>query len=424
MILKRIIYMATVLLIVACTANEESPLADKTVSVSFSANLAYAPTTRTADNTAANAIGSNTALMDAGGFGVFACYTGLHKYVDSNVHPDFMYNEHVTSTDGTNWTYSPLKYWPNGDGETNSSINTGENPHYVSFMAYAPYSDNNESTPVGYCIPSFSHQGELGNPWLTYRLHPNVANQVDLLYASHKEEDTKDESDNIIEAKHPILDWKKPDVSTKVNFVFDHALACVGNKVTIDCSPGLKSQIDNRVNGVTITGAKVEVTSLTIKYTLTAKARLVLWNNGEANWQTIWSEDPICTRAITFIDSNNSIYEKIGTEPATESPFMEAGKGVYYIPIELSGYPQTAVVNLTYRVATYSSSSGSWQYDDEKEGTGTLTLHDYTTAPNDGYKPGRHLYINITLSPMDIALTAAIAPWEEVDPVNVEGEEQ
>lgn len=402
--------MTIVLLTVACTASEDSPLADSTVPVAFSASLTDPPTTRTADNTAANAIGSNTMLKDAGGFGVFACYTGLHKYVDSNVHPDFMYNEHVTSTDGTIWTYSPLKYWPNGEGETNSSINTGENPHYVSFMAYAPYSDNNESTPVGYCIPSFSHQGELGNPWLTYRLHPNVANQVDLLYASHTEE-------------HPILDWKKPDVVTKVNFVFDHALACIGNKVSIDCSSGLKSQIDNRVNGVTITKAKVEVTSLTIEYTLTAKARLVLWNNGEANWQTIWSEAPICSRTITFIDSNHTIYEKNG-ESVTASPFVEDGKGVYYIPVELSGYPQTANVSLTYRVATYSSSSGSWQYDEEKEGTGTLTLHEYTTAPNDGYKPGKHLYINISLSPMDIALKAAIAPWVEIDPVDVEGEEQ
>lgn len=361
---------------------------------------------------------SNVAGLDSkGGFGVFGCYTGLHKYVDSNVTPDFMYNEHVVwqaasppSAEGT-WTYNPIKYWPNGEGTVTG--NTGSNKHYVSFMAYAPYSDNNENNPetnpAGYCIPSFSVQGELGNPWLTYRLHSNVNHQVDLLYARHTNET-------------PILDLTKPAINEKVHFNFDHALACVGDKVTIICSTGLQNQTNSRVVG-SATNAKVEVTGFTIEYTLTSKARLVLWNHGEANWQTIWSEEPICTRTITFVDpeDNNddvTIYAKSTTIPET---FTLQGtwenKGVFYIPKELTGYAQTAKVHITYRIATYSG--GNWIYDSNNIGTATLNLHDYA----DAYKPGKHLYINVTLNQMDIALTAAIAPWQTLEgfPKDVEG---
>lgn len=347
---------------------------------------------------------NNTSLQTEG-FGVFACYTGLHRYSDSNVRPDFMYNEHVTWNLTNNWEYAPLKYWPNGEGEVDG--NTGSNKHYVSFMAYAPYSDTNEpeTNPADYCIPSFSLQGEIGNPWLTYRLHENVEDQVDLLYASH---------DNV---DHPILDWTKPDVNTKVKFVFCHALGCVGDKVTVKLSSALKSQVDSRVVGP-VTNCKVEVTSFEIDYLLTSKARLVLWNQGEANWQTILSETPTCTRHVTLVnpDAPVVVYANKSDIPSaiTLTDTWE-GQGVYYIPVELANYAQTATVKLTYRVSTYNGSS--WNKEFEKEGTASILLRAYGKA-------GEHIYINTNLNPMDISLTAAISPWIEVDPVNVEGIEE
>ncbi|MBQ9660456.1 MAG: hypothetical protein IJV37_04230, partial [Bacteroidales bacterium] len=85
-------------------------------------------------------IPTDEVLRAGSGFGVFACYTGAHKYSESSVSPDFMYNQKVTYNPGIPaWEYSPVKYWPNGEGEPVGE--TGENPHYVSFFAYAPYSD-------------------------------------------------------------------------------------------------------------------------------------------------------------------------------------------------------------------------------------------------------------------------------------------
>jgi len=402
--------LALLPLLTACTNDDSHHVAEGQTAITFDATMAQGAATR-----ANNDINSKANLSGNGGFGVFGCYTGLYRYTDSNVHPDFMYNEHVTSPDdGVNWDYSPVKYWPNGEGE--ESGNTGDVPHYVSFMAYAPWSDNDETAPdtnpAGYCISSFSHQGDLGNPWLTYRLHTDISKQVDLLYASNT-------------VDHPLTDLRKPATNEKLTFQFDHALACVGDKVTIKCSDAIKNQIDNRVRNSTLTNAMIVVTGIQIEYTLTSKARLVLWNNGEANWQTILSEDPVCTRTVTILDpddpaddaDNMPIYAYNTSIPSTITQVNDwEGYGVYYIPIELTGYPQTAKVSITHCTATYSGSS--WKYDVEKTGTATVNLKDYTAA----YQAGKHLYINVTLNQVDITLTAAIAPWVTITQ-EVEGEE-
>ena len=389
-VLKRILYMTLVLLTAACSTSEDdsSLVEGGSVTVAFDAKMGSGITTRASDNI--NIIDNIDALKPADkGFGVFACYTGLHKYEDSNVHPDFMYNEHVTWNSINNvWEYTPLKYWPNGEGEVAGL--TGINPHYVSFMAYAPWCDD---THPNYCIPSFSLQGEVGNPWLTYRLGTTVANQVDLLCA------------------RPLLDQTKPSNGEKLPFVFDHALACVGNEVNTICSSALMSQIRGRVNGSTIKKAKVEVTALSIEYTLTSKARLIFWNKGEMNWQTIFSEDPVCTRTVTFdiaIDEKTiHEYDKPTVDEPTETynPIKKTDQGVFYIPAEFKGYHQTAVVSLTYNIATFNGTD--WTNESTITGSATITLSRYPEA----FQPGKHLYINVTLNPMNIELTAAIAPW-------------
>lgn len=393
------------LLLAACGSDDGATPANTatntggTQPIMFSAGMGAG---KQAPTRAANDINDKPTLSAKGGFGVFGCYTGLHRYSDSNVRPDFMYNEHVTSTDGSIWTYSPLKYWPNGEGETSSGSVTGENPHYVSFMAYAPYSDTHTGAS-GYCIPSFSLQGEIGNPWLTYRLHENVANQVDLLYAKHSNE-------------HPILDQTKPlATDSKVLFDFNHALACVGDKVSINCSDNMKAKLAERASSGT--DIRVDITKLEIVYTLTSKARLVLWNQGEANWQTIYSEQPTCTRTVTLVEDGHTVvaytFDNTVITPGTNK---WDGSGVFYIPTELSGFPQTAQVNLTYRISTYSGSD--WVLGIPKEGSVTINLKDYA----DAYLPGKHLYINVTINDetTSFIVTAAIADWT---PGNGSGED-
>lgn len=384
--------LAAATLLSACSADDERPTAEQCdVPIAFAASLSADSTHATR---AANQI-NDEATLQTKGFGVFACYTGLHKYADVNVRPNFMYNEKVTYS-SSSWTYSPLKYWPNGEGEATG--NTGRFPHYVSFFAYAPYSDNDASdpdaNPAGYCISAFSKQGEVGNPWLTYRLHTDVTQQVDLLCAT------------------PMLDQTKLVDDSKLRFTFGHALACVGDKVSVDCSDAMKTQFGNRVGGG-ITNIRLEVTKLEIVYTLTSKARLVLWNGGEPKWEPIYSEDPVCTRTVTLVDAGNApvvayAYNEAGIT-STQRQSVWNGFGVYYIPIGMPGNPQTATVNVAYQVSTYNGSD--WIPGTTKEGSITLYLNDpnWVTA----YMPGKHLYININVNDegLSFTVTAAIADW-------------
>ena len=69
-----------------------TPISGENQTMAFEATMgtAFKGSTRTPANEM-----TNTSLQ-TDGFGVFACYTGLHGYSDSNVRPDFMYNQLVT----------------------------------------------------------------------------------------------------------------------------------------------------------------------------------------------------------------------------------------------------------------------------------------------------------------------------------------
>ena len=266
---------------VAC--NEIERPEEKIVPISFSAVVSDGIATR------ATGMIDDDASLQAGGFGVFGCYTGLHNYSESDANSSFMYNQKLEWVSGdAHWEYNPVKYWP------------GEEGHKVSFFAYAPYSECNGTG----CIPSCVRYQETADPWVMYRIAENPDDQVDLLYAT------------------PLLDQTKMAVNERLEFTFKHALACVGENVTISTS----------ATGVTLK-------EVSIDYTLTAKGRLVLWNRGSANWTPIQSEDVVTVRSVSLLTS--------GHEPL---PKTFSGQGLFCIPAEAAGYPQKATMHVTYVV--------------------------------------------------------------------------
>ena len=363
--------------------------------ISFSAAMAGEGTTR-----ATGDITTNNGLSTSGGFGVFAAYTGLHKYADSNVSADFMYNQQVTSADdGASWTYSPVVYWPNGEGETGGP--SAANPHYVSFFAYAPYSDAEytaEDEMAGrnadYCISGFSYAHEQTDPWLTYRLHSDVSKQVDLLYAV------------------PRIDQTKQLTNQQISFTFNHALACAGDQLTITMTDGMKSEINALYRG-SGTSVEVRITGVTVTYTLTSKARLSLWSNPEAlqatpNWQPIISEKFTTERTVVLQDMEASpvvMYRYDGTE-ATYNAWQDSGHGVYYIPIETGGNVQTANLAVSYDIVIIRPAGEEKM---TKTGEVTMKLKDYA----DAYQAGKHLYFMATLDYEGggLMLEGILSPW-------------
>lgn len=68
-----------------------------------------------------------------------------------------MYNQAAEYDSKTSaWTYSPIKYWPNRDGDK------------ISFFAYAPYESNGQSgTKTGITISAAT---EAGIPYINFSL--------------------------------------------------------------------------------------------------------------------------------------------------------------------------------------------------------------------------------------------------------------
>mgnify|MGYP002622981482 CR=1 FL=1 len=271
---KYLLFAATAAMMLAGCSNEVDftqddlqQKSDTPTPIQFGTYLGKTGTTRagTAGQITTETLKTGTHAND--GFAVFAFKTGTTAWASADSpKPDFMYNQQV-KWDNTNsvWTYSPVKYWPNGDDNANAANNpsntaTEQSAQKLSFFAYAPYVDAaisettsgivaiNESTTLGGTAPSTdpvstgTGNQKQGHPTITYSLKRtgtegsytydlSAASNVDLLWgekgqASYSEasetDGTQTPSDNY------NTDLTKFNTSEKVAFNFKHALAKFG----------------------------------------------------------------------------------------------------------------------------------------------------------------------------------------------------
>ena len=99
-----------------------------------------------------------------GGFGVLAYYTKQDDFADTNK-PNFMWNQKVTHN-GTNWEYTPVKYWPTKVKDK------------VSFFAYAPYVKNGNAKGI-----VLSGNSVAGAPTATITLPDDPSETIDFVAA-------------------------------------------------------------------------------------------------------------------------------------------------------------------------------------------------------------------------------------------------
>ena len=207
-------------------------------------------------------------LKSSTSFGVYGYYTGTRSdwanditsaLIDADkVWPNFMYNQLVSwDADNSLWYYAPVKFWPNGTGQTDDTRWTGENNEYVSFFAYAPHDDLNVDTENLSTLkndpttdPSYGIKAINGTslqlttltspafyaPTIDYTMNGN-GKKIDLLWAT------------------PQLNHTKPSVNAKIPFTFHHALSAVRvlvQRVYDDDLPGDQvlspdDQVDTRI---------------------------------------------------------------------------------------------------------------------------------------------------------------------------------
>ena len=298
---------ALTLLAVACNREAISPDEGHERLIDFSAYFAQ-------DATKAQGEITGTVFAANDSIGVFACYTGDMVYDLTSVSPDFMYNQKVTYDGGSNWTYSPVKYWPNNSSEK------------ISFFSYYPYISSEKALEAEDGIIGFSNPNAKGDPWLVFKLPKGAPEtQTDLLYGT------------------PNFNVSKGTIAGKVSFTLNHALACIADEVTVKMSPELYERMHGDLD--------ISITGLQIVYNnLTNKARLVLNSVGEPNWKEVISGELLTSREYSNLNIENKTFSKdAATNP--DAITIDSGNGLFYIPLQVAGQdrPQ-AEITLFYTV--------------------------------------------------------------------------
>ena len=208
--MRRIIcFLFLIVLMVGCSKDEVTPEVDTAPEVDTSGAILF--TASRPSSYITRSMIENVEALQSAGFGVFAYYTGDQNWstAGTSTIPNFMYNQQVRWA-SEQWTYSPVKYWPNNNNPADDSGATGsESKNYLSFFAYAPYD--------AAFITGLSANNAVGAPTVNYTWGADN----DLLYAVQTDRykyDINDANDN-------------GRVGDYVPFVFRHALAKVQFKV-------------------------------------------------------------------------------------------------------------------------------------------------------------------------------------------------
>ena len=286
-----LLLMAMTLVVMACTGIEdmagtpEQERSAQQLPVAFSAYVNRSTTRGGATGQLTTDGTGGTTSLRTKGFGVFGFYTGSRLYNQMSL-PNFMYNQQVTKAGtGTDWTYSPIKYWPNENG-TNGS----QDADYLSFFAYAPYAEVDGSTgcvttePKNSGIVALTRAKDSGDPLVSYYASFNPSECVDLCWAA------------------PLLDQKRPDnIGEKETFNFHHALAALN--VQIDADVDVVSHATSSLDGKT----RIWVRSVTFEGFAT-KGQLNL-NGG--NWNKLDCDCDLKGDPITIYDGRRDRHEGI-----------------------------------------------------------------------------------------------------------------
>lgn len=338
--------------------------------------------------TKAAPIGTVADLATAGGFGVFAYYTQSTAYASANVEANFMWNQNVTSSDnGVNWTYSPIKYWPNNDSNTTNGSATWTD--YVSFFAYAPFtavaSANKATGTTGNSVGITKVTGNATtknteNPTITYVVATNPANSVDFLY---------NDTDN--------KDLQKPSVSSKISFNFKHALTRLG--FTVEGVFDETSAGDNEVES----GTKIFVTSLSVTKTPGVSTGGT-FDLATKTWTPSGSYAPL---AVSAANIPNAL--KTGGTGVTTTPVSLLNTNEYFMLLPDSA-AATYSINIVYDVVT----TDEWL----KEGTSTVT-NNITKTASIKLEQGKAYTIALQLGMTSVKMTASVTDWVDgaADPI-------
>lgn len=268
------------------------------------------------------------------GFGVFGFYTEANDWNATNT-PNFMYNQqvrHISSYGDSKpsdysaakypseWYYTPLKYWPNGQNSTAYEA-AATSADKLSFFAYAPHIATVNTVPdAGQGITAISGNTDAGVPVISFTVPEKAEEQIDLLWAN------------------PVLDATKKTLAGRVELTFKHALAKLNIQVRT---------VADDLQGTTANLAaetKVILESLTLTANGTKSGKLSIGSgNNVPNWSDLSGNTEVAYGTDSFT-ATTDVNGKTGfnvTETATD---LNSAKSPMIIPatIAAGGFVITA----------------------------------------------------------------------------------
>lgn len=358
------------------------------------------------------------------GFGVFAFYTKEVDWADTDT-PNFMYNQQVRHIDSyasdptgytaskypSEWYYTPLKYWPNGQNSTEYAA-AGTSADKLSFFAYAPHIAVTAGAPVtatpadGEGITAVSENSVAGIPTINFTVPSKVEEQIDLLWAN------------------PVLNVTKQALSGRVAFTFKHALAKLNVQVrnVVDDLTGTTGNLanDNGDGDDTLEDGEtwVILKELVLSANGTKSGTLSLGSgNAVPNWSNLGGNTEVTYGTADSFDAasykeNVASQDDIDGFKVTETATnLNSASSPMIIPREIAA--DGFVVKATYYVITR----------DSKLATGYSIVENVITKTNAaaitfnaGYN--YNIVVNFGLNSVDFNVTE-VTPWTAGDPQEV-----
>ena len=440
--------IGTLFLATACTnddvtTDDVQAVAEEEMPIGFDT---YLSSNSQGDTRAVYTVGVNHGLFQAAeltdnGFGIFAyLQDGTAATSTFTGTPNFMYDQHVTYS-ASNWTYSPLKYWPNmttNDGRTGNSA-TMTKTQSVNFFAYAPYiptatDDNSDylnsadgivkdkngterTTGITHIV---ANTGDAAAPTITYVVNgTNAADCTDLLWATAPlgglRYNTVQSGMTVnIDAGMPLVNLIKPDTQTKLKFSFQHALTAMGMTIqlAVDQVAGggtLDSNTKVYVESITLVSGKKGETEPT---GFATKGKLNLWNTAAftPRWEKIdegtgtWNQD-LTISASGYVTINTALTANntgVTTTP-TRVFGTDAAPYLMFIPVlgEAGDLPVT--VTVTYKVVTTDGNYTSGTVETNNAISNTVTLKNF--------KAGRLYNLKLVLGLTSVKIDAEAQDW-------------
>ena len=267
-----------------------------------------------------------------------------------------------------------MKYWPNISG------------HKVSFFAYAPYGDDNIEVQEG----NFSKIG--------FTVNEDVLKQVDFIYNDQSE-------------ANKTTDLTKQDVTSKVNFLFKHALARIGFSVQVvvdetDANSTMKLDGNTHIN--------VKKVELLDKDSETAVA---FYTNGTFDMVAgNWGTTPTGTQGFTFEGANFDRTVTVGDTEVVQlhkfnqkQTLLNEKSYLMIIPQDLSGEDSGFKIRITYDVITEGEDG------DNSTVTNTITSKE---ALKVNFEQGKAYNFNLILGMTSVKFDASVAEWVDADAQN------